>query len=109
MFTVIKSLKREEAINVIYHLIMVLNKGKNDPDDDIEFEEITSKLSDNGDAIFNNILEDIDFMNIADDGLLDNYIVELYKLLEEITISEKNLNLERGRERLRIWDSNYKH
>ncbi|PEA18097.1 hypothetical protein CN930_12865 [Bacillus cereus] len=109
MFTVIKSLKQDDAVTIIYHLIMVLNKGKNTSDDAIEFDKITSKLSEDIEKIFNNILEEIDFINIDDDELLDKYIVELYNMLEEMTTSEKNLNLERGRERLRTWNLNKGH
>jgi hypothetical protein len=75
MFTIIKSLKQEEAINLIYHLIMILNKGENDPDDAINFDEVASDLPDELYTIYDNILDGMGFRDIDDDDLLDKYIV----------------------------------
>lgn len=102
MFSTLKELKEEDAIQVIYHLITLLNKCKNEPDDSIEFERVKFELYEEQELILDNLLEKIDFKNIDDDDeLIDSYILELYKVLEEITILKRGLSIERGKERLR--------
>ncbi|MFJ5791023.1 hypothetical protein ACIP9G_13175 [Lysinibacillus sp. NPDC093197] len=101
MFELIRSLEKEDAIEIIHYIVSVLTKGKNDPDYEIEIEN-SNKILQNKDIleIGDTILEELGYDTLEDE-LIDTYIIELSKLLQELLTSNISFDLDRGRELLK--------
>lgn len=101
MFELIRSLEKEDAIEIIHYIVSVLTKGKNDPDYEIEIEN-SNRILQNKDIleIGDTILEELGYDTLEDE-VIDTYIIELYNLLQELLTSNISFDLDRGRELLK--------
>jgi|GEM_PF-2340729 len=100
MYSILEQVSADDAIYIIYYVIKVLNKGKNGPSTIIDIDTIETDLTEEQEAIANQLLKNIGFDKLDNDDIIEQRISELYQILCDKRNSEMKIDVARGKELL---------
>ncbi|MFD1136645.1 hypothetical protein [Paenibacillus urinalis] len=97
MLSYLEKLDLKDAVDVVYHLIKILNKQASCDDEvELQLNKIPAELNEEQHIIVDNYLEAINYDELEDEIIMQ-HISTLYNFLENKIIMEKGIDVSRGK------------